>query len=54
MFRSIPNALVLFPSDAVSSERATEIAANYKGIVYIKGGRNAHPVIKFFKFNSRY
>jgi len=34
----------LFPSDAVSSEKAVEIAANYRGMVYIKGGRNAHPV----------
>jgi len=34
----------LFPSDAVSSEKAVEIAANYKGMVYIKGGRNNHPV----------
>jgi transketolase len=44
MFRSIPNALVLFPSDAVSMEKAVEIAANYHGMVYIKGGRNTHPV----------
>lgn len=45
MFRTLPNSLVLFPSDAVSSERAVEIAANYNGMVYIKGGRNSHPVI---------
>jgi transketolase len=44
MFRTIPHALVLFPSDAVSSEKAVEIAANYQGMVYIKGGRNSHPV----------
>jgi transketolase len=46
MFRTIPNALVLYPSDSVSTERAVEIAANYKGLVYIKGGRSNHPVNK--------
>lgn len=45
MFRTVPNSLVLYPSDAVSSEKAIEIAANYKGMVYVKGGRNAFPVI---------
>lgn len=45
MFRTIPNALVLYPSDAVSAERSVEIAANYRGIVYIKGGRANHPII---------
>lgn len=45
MFRTVPNALVLYPSDAVSTERAVEIAANYKGLVYIKGGRANHPVL---------
>lgn len=45
MFRTIPNALVLFPSDAVAAERAVELAANFKGIVYIKGGRANHPII---------
>jgi transketolase len=39
MFRAIPNALVLYPSDAVSSERAIEIAANYRGPVYIRTSR---------------
>jgi transketolase len=45
LFRSIPDALVLYPSDAVSSEKAVELAANYEGIVYIKGGRANHPII---------
>jgi transketolase len=45
MFRTIPNALVLYPSDAVSAERAVEIAANFRGIVYIKGGRANHPIL---------
>jgi transketolase len=45
LFRSIPNSLVLYPSDAVSTEKAVEIAANYNGLVYIKGGRANHPLL---------
>lgn len=36
MFRAIPEAVVLYPSDAVSCEKAIELAANYKGIVYVR------------------
>lgn len=45
MFRTIPNSLVLYPTDAVSAERAVELAVNYHGIVYIKGGRANHPIL---------
>jgi transketolase len=45
MFRTIPNSLVFYPSDAVSTEKAVEIAANYQGMVYIKGGRSNHPIL---------
>lgn len=45
MFRTIPDALVLYPSDAVSMERAAELAAQYKGIVFIRTSRPATPVI---------
>ena len=45
MFRSIPNAVVFYPSDAVSTENAVKLAANYNGIVFIKGGRNNHPIL---------
>lgn len=45
LFRSIPDSLVLYPTDAVSTEKAIEIAVNYKGIVYIKGGRANHPIL---------
>jgi len=30
MFRAIPNATVFYPSDAVATEKAVEIAANTK------------------------
>jgi len=45
MFRTIPNALVFCPSDAVSTEYAVQLAANYNGMVFIKGGRNNHPIL---------
>ena len=45
MFRAIPDALVLYPSDALSMEKAIQIAANYSGIVFLKGGRNNHSIL---------
>jgi len=40
LFRSIPNSVVLYPSDAVAAERAVELAANTNGIFYIRTARN--------------
>eukprot|EP00340_Litonotus_pictus_P011922 CAMPEP_0170536168 /NCGR_PEP_ID=MMETSP0209-20121228/102002_1 /TAXON_ID=665100 ORGANISM="Litonotus pictus, Strain P1" /NCGR_SAMPLE_ID=MMETSP0209 /ASSEMBLY_ACC=CAM_ASM_000301 /LENGTH=632 /DNA_ID=CAMNT_0010837507 /DNA_START=68 /DNA_END=1967 /DNA_ORIENTATION=+ len=45
LFRSVPGMVVLTPSDGVSAERATELAANHKGSVFIRTGRNAHPIL---------
>lgn len=45
MFRSIPNAVVFYPGDAVSMERATELAAQFNGICFIRTSRPATPVI---------
>lgn len=45
IFRTIPNSTVFYPTDAVSAERATELAANTKGIVFIRTGRPALPVL---------
>ena len=45
MFRSIPTATVFYPSDAVSTERAVELAANTKGVCYIRTSRPNTPVI---------
>ena len=44
MFKTIPNSLVLYPTDAVSTDHAVQLAVNYIGVVYIKGGRANHPV----------
>jgi len=45
MFRSIRNSVVLYPSDAVSTDKLVEEAANYKGLVYIRTTRSATPII---------
>lgn len=45
MMRSILNSVVLYPSDAVATEKLVREAANHHGIVYIRTTRNATPVI---------
>lgn len=45
MMRSILNSVVLYPSDAVSTEKLVREAAKHHGIVYIRTTRNATPVI---------
>lgn len=45
MFRSVPNCTVFYPSDAVSTERACELAANTKGMCFIRTSRPNVPVI---------
>jgi len=44
MFRSIPNAVVFYPSDAVSTEKLVALAADYEGMVYIRTSRPKNPV----------
>jgi len=38
-FRSLCGSICLYPSDAIACERATELAANYKGTAYIRTSR---------------
>jgi transketolase len=45
MFRTLLNSVVLYPSDAVSSERLIEEAAAHKGLVYIRTTRSETSVI---------
>ncbi|CAI4226469.1 unnamed protein product [Auanema sp. JU1783] len=45
MFRAIPGSTVFYPTDAVSAERATELAANIRGMVFIRTGRPALEVL---------
>ncbi|XP_046405584.1 transketolase isoform X1 [Ischnura elegans] len=45
MFRTIPGSTVFYPSDAVSCENAVQIAANTKGICFIRTSRPNTPVI---------
>ena len=45
MFRTIPGAACFYPCDAVSTERAMELAANYKGLTFTRTSRPATAVI---------
>src|SRR5215813_1540154 len=45
MMRAVPHSTVLYPSDAVSSERLVVAAAALKGATYIRTSRPATPVI---------
>jgi len=45
MFQSLPGCTVFYPTDAVSMERATELAASTRGIAFIRAGRPAVPVL---------
>jgi transketolase len=45
MFRTVLNSVVLYPSDAVSTEKLVEESAKHKGIVYIRTTRKDTPVI---------
>ena len=49
MFRTVPNCVVFYPSDSVSTFHATTLAANYKGMVFIRTGR---PEAKTFYKND--
>jgi len=45
MFRAVPGSVVLYPADAVSTERCVELAAGHRGIVYIRTTRLKTPVV---------
>ena len=45
MFRTVPGAVCFYPSDAVSCERAIELAANYKGMTFTRTSRPGTPCI---------
>lgn len=45
LFRSIPGSTIFYPSDAVATERAIELAANTKGVTFTRLNRPNTPVI---------
>jgi transketolase len=45
MFRTIPDSVVYYPSDAISTMKIVREAASHKGIVYIRTTRNETPII---------
>ena len=44
-FRTIPNGVVLYPSDGVSTHYAVNLASNYDGVVYIRTSRPDVPLL---------
>ena len=45
LFRSLPNSIILYPSDAVSTEKLTFLAADTNGLKYIRTTRPQTPII---------
>lgn len=45
LFRAVHGSTIFYPADAVSTERAVELAANTKGITFIRVNRPVTPVI---------
>ena len=45
MFRTALNSVVLYPSDAISTEKLVEESARYNGMVYIRTTRMDTPII---------
>jgi transketolase len=45
MFRPIPGCVILYPSDAVSSEACVAAAAAHKGLCYLRTSRPATPIL---------
>jgi transketolase len=45
LFRAVPECLVLYPSDAVSTDACVRLAANHRGVVYIRTTRPKTRVI---------
>jgi transketolase len=45
MMRAIPDALVLYPCDAVSTERLVAVMAQHRGLAYMRTSRPKTPVI---------
>jgi transketolase len=45
LFRAVPGALVLYPSDAVSTDACVRLAAAHRGVAYIRTTRPRTPVL---------
>jgi transketolase len=52
LFRAVPGTTVLYPSDAVSCEKATELAANTHGMFFIRTNRPATTV--YYDNNTKF
>lgn len=52
LFRALPNSLIFYPSDAVSTQKLTLLSSKLSGIKYIRTTRNSLPVL--YKNNEEF
>ncbi|PIN75540.1 transketolase [Candidatus Woesearchaeota archaeon CG10_big_fil_rev_8_21_14_0_10_37_12] len=45
LFRSLPESIILYPCDAVSAEKCTELMVKHKGLSYLRTTRPKTPII---------
>jgi len=45
MFRTVLNSVVMYPADAIATEKLVEEAAKHRGIVFIRTTRNGTPIV---------
>ncbi len=45
LFRSLPKSIIFYPSDAISTEKLVHLAANTRGLKYIRTTRPKTPII---------
>jgi len=45
MFRSLADSVVLYPADAIATERLVEHMVNHKGLMYLRTTREATPIL---------
>jgi transketolase len=45
LFRTVPDGVVLYPSDAVSTDACVRLAAGHHGVVYIRTSRPKTPLL---------
>ncbi|MFO0131276.1 MAG: hypothetical protein ACK52J_01530 [bacterium] len=45
IFRAVPNSIVLYPADVISTEIAVKLVLGHKGISFIRTSRFSNPII---------
>ena len=45
LFRAVPESVVFYPADALATDACVQLAANHRGLVYLRTTRMATPAI---------